>query len=65
MKTKMILATVAAMAAAASATIVFDYSVGNAGTGTMVLDDSHYSDPNSAVTLLKHADGNYYPGGQG
>ena len=45
--------------------IMFDYSVGNAGTGTMVLDDSHYSDPNSAVTLLKHADGNYYPGGQG
>ena len=65
MKTKMILASVAAMAAAASATVLFDYSVGNAGTGTMVLDDSHYQAPGSAECVLLHADGQYYPAAQG
>ena len=44
---------------------LFDYSAGNYGTGTMVLDDSHYSDPASAQTVLLHADGNYYPAAQG
>ena len=44
--------------------IIFDYSVGNTGDGTMVLDDSHYQLASSAVTLLQHADGNYYPAAQ-
>ena len=65
MKTNKILASVAAMAAAASAGVVFDYSVSNFGNGTMVADDSHYSDPASAEVVLLHADGNYYPAGQG
>ena len=45
--------------------IMFDYSVGNGGVGTMYIDDSHYEDSASAETVLLHADGNYYPGGQG
>ena len=43
----------------------FSYSVGNGGVGTMYIDDSHYEDSASAETVLLHADGNYYPGGQG
>ena len=59
------LLAVGAVASVASATVVFDYSVGNTGDGTMVLDDSHYQLASSAVTLLQHADGNFYPAAQG
>ena len=45
--------------------IMFDHSVSNFGDGTMVLDDSRYEDPASAMTVLLHADGNYYPAAQG
>ncbi len=59
------LLVVGAAASLASAETCFDYSLGNAGAGTLTGDGSWYQDPQSAVVEAQAASGTWYPIAQG